>query len=166
MATPSKQKQSALGLVELYKQEEMIKQQLEEVRQKRIEATRKQADEIRADVLVRLQDIVQMITPLIDDDMWSWRSTGEFDGVLIDLDLQPKEAKPIELSEEFKELVVGFLRSQPHGCDINKLAEGIKGKDGTPAYGVATLRQRMPKAVQDGICKSKKDGRSNIYFIE
>ena len=159
-------RQSAPGLVELYNEERDLKARLEKIQQDRKELTRQQSSKIREEVVDKLQIIARLISPLMEDENWSWRATGEFDGVLAELELQPKEAKPIELTEEFKELMVGFLRSQPHGASIDKLAEGIKNKEGKPVYGVPTLRQRLPKAVQEGVIKVRKDGRSNIYFVE
>lgn len=167
MATPSKSKQQpSTNLTDLFKQEEDLRQQLEELRARKHEAMRKQSEEIRGTIVEKLQEIAGLIEPFQNDDNWSWRSTGEFDGVLVDLELQPKEAKPVELTEEFKELVVGYLKNQTYPVDIKKLSEGVKGKDGQPAYGVPTLRQRLPVAVEQGIIKVKKDGRSNLYFVE
>jgi hypothetical protein len=167
MATPSKSKtEPTLNLSDLFAQEEQLRQQLEQLRVKKHEAMRKQSEEIRQTVVDKLQEISKLIEPFQNDENWSWRSTGEFDGVLAELELMPKEAKAVELTDEFKELLVAYLKAQPYPVDIKKLAEGVKGKDGQPAYGVPTLRQRLPVAVEQGIIKVKKDGRANLYFVE
>lgn len=155
-----------VSITDIFAEEEKLRQQLEELRIKKTEMIREQSTQIRKEVVDRLQQIVNLIEPLMESQDWSWRATGEFDGVLAELELAPREPKPVELTEEFKELVIGYLKSQPYPVDIKKLADGVKGKDGQPAYGVPTLRQRLPVAVEQGIIKVRKDGRANLYFVE
>lgn len=167
MAAPSK-KQPSLNLSDLFAEEEKLRQQLEEIKTKKLEAIRKQADEIREQVLEKLMEIAKTISPLMDDEAWSWRQFSEFEGVLAELELQPKEAKPVQPNAELHELVLGFIASKPHGVGIDDIANGIKDSSGQPRWKVPSLRPQLPLLVRDGKVKVKPDpsnGRRNLYFI-
>lgn len=170
MAAPTKSKnQPSVNLTDLFEQEEALKQQLESLRLKKQELIRKQADEIREDVLGRLTEISKLISPLMDDEAWSWRQFAEFESVLNELELQPKEAKPVQANTEIHELVLEFVKTKPNGVGIDDIANGIKDSTGQPRWKVPSLRPQLPLLVKDGKLKVKPDptnGRRNLYFVE
>lgn len=171
MATPSKSKPatSTAGLVDLFKEEQELQARLEQIKQRKADLAREQAEGIRTDVLKRLTEVSQLIGPLVEQEAWSWRSMPEFEGILNELELMPKEAKPVEVSAELKELVVGFLKTKPHGATIDDIANGLKDAAGEPRYKVGSLRPKLPVLVKDGSVKSKPNPqnlRQNLYLVE
>lgn len=167
MAAPSKSKPSSQpGLVDLYKEEQELQARLEEIKQRKSDLAREQAEEIRTDVLKRLTEISKLITPLVEQEAWSWRQMTEFEGILNELELMPKEAKPVQLNEELQELVLEFVKGKPHGVGIDDIANGIKDATGQPRWKVPSLRPQLPLLVKGGKLKVRPDGRRNVYFVE
>lgn len=169
MATPSKSKQSQPGLVDLFKEEQELRARLEALQQRKADMAREQAESIRQDVLKALAGISEQIAPLVEQEAWSWRALPEFEGVLAELELQPKEPKPIEVPDEMRELIVGFLETKPHGATIDDIASGVVDDSKQPRWKVGSLRPKMPILVKEGSVKSKpnpQNGRQNLYFIE
>jgi hypothetical protein len=167
MATPSKAKPSSQpGLVDLFKEEQELQARLDEIKQRKADLAREQAQEIRNDVLKRLTDIAGLIAPLMEQEAWSWRSMVEFEGVLSELELMPKEAKPIVANNELHELVVEYVKSKPHGVGIDDIANNIRDTSGQPRWKVPSLRPQLPLMVKEGKLKVRPDGRRNIYFVE
>lgn len=169
MATPSKPKQSPTGQVDLYKRRQELLAELQDVEMRAKELAIQQATEIRREVVEQLEEVVARIAPLVEQDAWSWRTTPELERVIEALDLAPKEAKPVEVPAEMKELIIGFLKEKPHGCTVDEIAAGIQDAEKQPRWKVGSLRPKMPVLVQSGAIKSKPNPsnlRQNIYFVE
>jgi len=166
-ATTSKQPQ--LGLSDLFKEEQELQKQLEAIRIKKADMAREQAESIRNDVLKALQDISNQIAPLVEQDSWSWRALPDFEIVLSELELMPREPKALEMNQEMAEIVAEFVKSMVHGCTIDQISEGILDSNNKPRWKVGTLRPQVPQFVKAGLIKQRPNpanGRQNLYFIE
>lgn len=170
MSKETKAKQpEQLGLVDLYKEEQELKERLEAVRQKRADMAKEQANQIRQRVVDTLVELSHVIEPLVNQDAWSWRASAELENVLDALDLAPKEAKPVVVEPEQEELIIGYLKSQPNGATIDAISAGIKDAKGEVRWQVGSLRPKLPVLVKKGTVKSKpnpNNQRQNIYFVE
>lgn len=158
MANPSKSSKSDTAIVDLFNEEKELQQKLLEIRQKRSELARQQAGEIRKQVADSLEKIVALINPLVEQDAWTWR-TPEFDDVLQDLDLLPREARAVVVPEDKQKSIVDAVKSSPDGMDIKKIADMLRLKP-------TSIARFMPILVEQKLLKVRPDGRRNIYYVD
>jgi hypothetical protein len=166
MATKPKANQSEqLDLDQLVNQEAQLRKQLEELQQSKKNYYLHKSEEIQKSVSQKLKEIQSLISPLLDDDAWTWKN---YEMTLDSLGLKSKEAKPLEVSEEFVELVVEFLKTKPSGATINDISEGIVDSNGKSRYVIGSLRPKLPLLVAEKHIKSKKSpvGRMKLYYVE
>lgn len=158
MATPSKPKQSSAGLVELAKKRQQLQLELERLEQEEREIARKEADNIKREVQIVLEELSQKIQPLIAQGVWNWRS-GEFDQSLDAMGLATDEPKPVTVDEETKTKIINVLKSSPVGLGVDEIATKLGVK-------VGSLRPKMPVLVKDAVLAVSPDpanGRRNLY---
>lgn len=161
MAAPKSKPSSQPGLVELSKKRQQLQLELEKLEQEEREIARREADTIKREVQVVLEELSQKIHPLIAQGVWNWRS-GEFDQSLEAMGLGTHEPKPITVDDETKNKILEALKSSPVGLGVDDIANKIGVK-------VGSLRPKMPVLVKDGVLAVSPDpnnGRRNLYNIK
>lgn len=146
----------------------MLIKQLEEIRSKREEKRKAETDKIKQEVISKLNEIGRLIDPYIKADDWSWRSSPQMEGLIAAIELQPKEAKPIVISSDFRELVVNFIKSKPDGVTIADIAKGLVDAKGEPRYAEGSLRPKLPILVSEKILKTLPNPinkKQLLYFV-
>ena len=162
MAAPTKSNKPAqpeLGLDDIQRKRKEIEEarlkrqadeqaELDQLAKLERELASKNAEKIKRDVQIQLEEIAGQILPLINAGLWNWRD-GSYDQSLLTMGLEPTGPKTVTVSDEFKKKILDALVEG----ELSLVGLARKLGEEKPA----NIRLRINQLVTDGVLKSKDD---------